>query len=119
MCLKKLFNLIFMANTTVHGGLDQSITASLQFTSQMSDYARTNHLHSNYLNITESGNIYFLNGNNITFGSTVSSNSTSINASVNVSLATQPNNIFFVNSNGHTFSSSASGVSTFYWVKTN
>jgi hypothetical protein len=134
MCIKKLFNLIFnMAQTNIHGGLDQNITTALQFTSQMSNYAQTNHshtqflttaaltnhLHTNYINISESGNIYFVNGNGVSFGSSVSGINTTISASVQTqSVSAVPSNIYFVNTNGHSFSSSVNGVSTFYWIKT-
>ena len=32
-----------MAATKVHGGMDETITSQLMFTSQMSNYALTNH----------------------------------------------------------------------------
>jgi hypothetical protein len=138
MCLCKLFNLIFgMAQTAIHGGLNESITTALQFTSQMSNYASishihtqylttaapSNHVHTQYLNISESGNIYFQNSNGVSFGQLVSGNSTTVTATVYLTLGTSSGinigNMIFLNSNGHTFGSSTSGVSSYYWIKTN
>ena len=108
-------------------------SSEVQYSSQMSNYASVQHLHSQYLttaalsnhshiqylNTSQSGNVYFVNGNGVTFGSSISLMSTTITASVNtVGTGVNLGNIFFVNSNGHTFDSSVNGVSTFYWVRT-
>ena len=108
-----------MANTTVHGGLDESITSQLQFTSQMSNFASTIHSHTSYVNISQIGSMYFVNGANITFSSNIIGNSTTVSAFVNAGSQIQPNNIIFLNSHGHTFGSSINAGTTFYWVKTN
>ena len=130
MCVKKIINWIKMALTKVHGGLDESFTSVVQYSSQMSNYALTNHTHNQYsptthvhtnlINVSQSGNVYFANSNGISFGSAVSGNSTTITASVfGGNITPAPSNIFFVNTNGHSFVSSANAQSTYWWIKTN
>jgi hypothetical protein len=120
-----------MASTVVHGGIDPSFSTQVQYSSQMSGYALTNHSHTqylttaaqsnhshtNYVNTSETGNLYFGGANGIVFGSSVSGMSTTITASVNSVIVPAGNN-YFINTNGHTFSSSINGVSTFNWIVT-
>jgi hypothetical protein len=58
-------------------------------TSQLSNYfAIPNHTHSQYINSSESGSLYFVNSNGISFGSSVDELSTTITASMNMSAVT-------------------------------
>lgn len=117
MCIQWIKNL-FMADTKVHGGLDINFTKEVQFSSQMSNYALVNHIHTDYLNVSESGSVCFINANNIYFSSSVSSNSTSIYASAIFNTVPIVGHNIFINSNGHSFSSSVDGLSTFHWILT-
>jgi hypothetical protein len=91
----------------------------------------TSHTHSQYVNSTEVGNVYFVNSNSITFGSSVSNNNTSITASfggtfsgtaagaITFSAGTQSrslDSVIFSNSNGISFGLNNSTITASYTV---
>lgn len=126
-----------MAVTKIHGGMDESITSQLQFTSQMSDYALTNHTHnftvtgtvvatdhshSQYLTtaaLSSHTHLYAATNHTHTYAASNHTHSQYIttaalsNHTHNQYLNTsESGNVYFQNGNGVTFGSSASLMST-------
>ena len=91
-----------------------TITASIN-AGTISGTFNTVHTHTDYINVTESGNVYFKNANNIIFGSEGTGASTIITASAVIPAITI-GNMVFLNSNGHTFASSLNNGTTYYWI---
>jgi len=113
MCLSWIKNLI-MADTKVHGGMDQNITTALQFTSQMSNYALATHAHPQYLMTAALSN--HLHSQYLTTAQPVGAYLTTAaltNHLHNIYLNTsESGNIYFNNGNGISFGEVVSGNST-------
>jgi hypothetical protein len=104
---------------------------SLRVPNYLTTAANSTHTHSQYVNTTETGNVYFVNSNSITFGSSVSNNNTSITASfggtfsgtaagaVTFSAGTQSRSlasVVFSNANGASFGLNGSTITASYTV---